>query len=147
MIYVVALSVLLAWLPVKVALPSTDKNLNPALSMTEMSSWFLGLLFVLGIFLTCAWAVRKLNSQVFDNTEKMRIVGGLSLGMREKLVLVQIGNKQLILGVTPQRIEKIQLLEGEDCLKTAFSNSTLQNNQQNFAQKLAQAMKVKRDDA
>ena len=60
--------------------------------------------------------MRKLSGISAGGTEKMRIVGGLSLGMREKVILLQVGKKQLVLGVTPGRIDALHVLEGDDCL-------------------------------
>ncbi len=48
--------------------------------------------------------------------DNMQVVGGLSLGMREKLVLVQVGKKQLLLAVTPGKVDNLLVLEGEEQL-------------------------------
>ena len=100
-------------------------------------NWSFGLLIVLSVFFLCIWVLQKLNGHSNNSAEQMRIVGGLSLGMREKIILLQVGKKQLILGVTPGRIEKLHVLENDDCLvKTPpieISNG--------FAKKLMQAMK------
>jgi len=36
------------------------------------------------MFFLCVWGMRKLSGVSVSGAEKMRIVGGLSLGMREK---------------------------------------------------------------
>ena len=71
----------------------------------------------------------------------MRVIGGLSLGMWEKVILLQVGKKQLILGVTPGRIETLHVLEGDDCLIKEETVSTVAET--GFAQKLLQAMKAR----
>lgn len=40
----------------------------------------------------------------------LRVVGALPLGHRERLVVVQAGEEQLLLGVTASRIERLHLL-------------------------------------
>jgi flagellar protein FliO/FliZ len=104
-------------------------------------NWSLGLLIVLGVFFLCVWGVRKLNGLAVNNTEQMRIVGGLSLGMREKIILIQVGKKQLIVGVTPGRINTLHVLEDHECLmkQPPVEPGGL------FAQRLMQAMKGKSD--
>ena len=62
--------------------------------------------------------------------------------MREKVVLIKVGNKQLLLGVTPSRIDKLLELEGEDKLFQEQKH----NDGSEFAQKLLQAMKGKSDE-
>jgi len=73
----------------------------------------------------------------------MRIVGGLSLGMREKVILLQVGKKQLILGVTPGRIDALHVLEGEDCLNSNEPPSIGKDS--GFAAIVKQAMKGRSD--
>lgn len=94
-------------------------------------------MIVLGVFFLCVWGVRKLNGLAVNGTEQMRIVGGLSLGMREKVILIQVGRKQLIVGVTPGRIETLHVLENDDCLGKTQAVDT----ESGFAQRLMQALK------
>ncbi|MEI7840336.1 MAG: flagellar biosynthetic protein FliO [Methylococcaceae bacterium] len=114
---------------------------NPLISSSDFLTWAVGLLVVLAIFAVCVWAIRQLQSATQIDGERLQIVGGLSLGMREKLVLVQAGKKQLILGVTPNRIEMLHVLEGDDCLHKI----TVEPSENSFAYKLKQVMKGKVD--
>lgn len=106
------------WFPACFAVPGADvpKQAVRTVSSGDMLHWGMGLLIVLAIFFFCVWGMRKLSGISAGGTEKMRVVGGLSLGMREKVVLLQVGKKQLILGVTPGRIDALHVLEGDDCL-------------------------------
>ena len=114
---------------------------NDLISGADFASWAGGLLLVLAIFALCAWAMRQLQRQQMASGDRLHLVGGLSLGMRERLVLVQAGKKQLILGVTPSRIETLLVLEGEECLnKNPFEPA-----ENSFAYKLKQVMKGKVD--
>lgn len=112
-----------------------------SVSSGDMLNWSIGLLMVLCIFFLCIWGMRKLNGISVNGAEKMRVVGGLSLGMREKVILLQVGKKQLILGVTPGRIDTLHVLEGDDCLVKEESAAV----ESGFAQKLMQAMKGRSD--
>jgi flagellar protein FliO/FliZ len=136
---------LLVWLPASFAVSGPD---NPAqvartVSSSDIAAWGIGLVIVLSVFFMCAWGIRKLSGLTLNGAEKIRMVGGLSLGMREKVVLLQVGKKQLVLGVTPGHIETLLVLEGEDCLlKEEPLPATIQNG---FAQKLMHAIKVNPD--
>ena len=70
----------------------------------------VALLLVLGMFIAFAWLMRRFNG--YQSTAKggLRVVTGLNLGTREKLVVVQVGEDQLLLGVTPGKIEKLHRL-------------------------------------
>jgi len=129
-----------AYLPSVLASPVSEvsgvavKNVG----FQDVLQWGLALIFVLGIFGVFVWALRKLSGLPVGGEAKMRVLGGLSLGMREKVVLLEVGNKQLVLGVTPGRIEALLVLDGEDRL---VSDRGEQGGPSVFSQKLVQAMK------
>jgi flagellar protein FliO/FliZ len=134
---------LLLWSPVSFAVPGTDISKQTARTVAsgDIAAWSVGLLIVLSVFFLCVWGVRKLSGLTVSGAEKMRVVGGLSLGLREKIILLQVGKKQLILGVTPGRIETLHVLEEDDCLITEETVSTTA--QTSFAQTLLQAIKAR----
>jgi flagellar protein FliO/FliZ len=131
------------WLPVCLVEAGADlaKPVARAEATGNILNWSLGLIIVLSVFFLCVWGVRKLGGLTVNGTEQMRIVSGLTLGMREKIMLVQVGKKQLVLGVTPGRIQTLHVLENDDCLvKTPALDA-----RSGFAEKLIQAMKGKSD--
>jgi flagellar protein FliO/FliZ len=130
------------WLPVCSAVipePTLPKQGLRTISSTDIAAWGFALAVVLGVFFLCVWAMRKLGGLPVGGGEKMRMVGGLSLGMRERVVLLQVGKKQLILGVTPGRIETLLVLEGDDCLQKEDPPSA----ESGFAYKLTKALKAR----
>jgi flagellar protein FliO/FliZ len=82
----------------------------------DITLWSVSLLAILGALSLGFWGFRKFNGINASAKDKMRVAGGLSLGMWEKVVLLQVGNKQLILGVTPGRIQTLHVLEENECL-------------------------------
>jgi len=62
--------------------------------------------------------------------------------MREKVVLLQVGKKQLLLGVTPGRIDTLHVLEGEDCLNTDTPQVNIAES--GFALHLLQAIQARK---
>ena len=135
------------WLPGGEAMSAADiqKQTARTVASGDIAMWSIGLLIVLCVFFLCVWGVRKLGGLSVSGAEKMRVVGGLSLGMREKVILLQVGNKQLILGVTPGRIETLHVLEGDDCLLKEEALSS--NAASGFAQKLLQAIKARSEQS
>lgn len=94
------------------------------------------LLLVLGMFIAFAWLMRRFNG--YQSTAKggLCVVTGLNLGTREKLVVVQVGEEQLLLGVTPGKIEKLHRLES--CLEENAAAIT-----SDFSQKLKTVLQKK----
>jgi flagellar protein FliO/FliZ len=133
---------LFLWFPACFA-SGTDipKQAARTVASGDIAVWGMGLLMVLSVFFLCVWGVRKLSGLTANGAERMRMVGGLSLGMREKVILLQVGKKQIILGVTPGRIETLLVLEGDDCLTKEEPLPTVAET--GFAQPVPQAMKAR----
>lgn len=70
--------------------------------------FFLGLIVFLIVML--AWLVNKtkINSNFISKNSKLKVVSSLSLGLKEKLMIVQLGEKQILIGVTSQSINFIK---------------------------------------
>jgi len=111
-------------------------------SSGDVAQWLLALLVVLAVFLLSVWLLRKSGSLAFVGKSQLAVLAGLSLGMREKLVLVRVGEKQLLLGVSSGRIDKLLELEGEQRL---FMQAAEAQEPGAFAKKLLQVMQGKSD--
>ena len=108
----------------------------------DMGQWLIALVLVLALFFVLLWILRRLGALPAVSTpQHMRVLSVVSLGMREKVVLLRVGSKQLVLAVTPGHIETLATLEGEACFTDAQSAVT----ENNFAQKLMQAIKGQPD--
>ncbi|GAB1258078.1 flagellar biosynthetic protein FliO [Aurantivibrio plasticivorans] len=72
---------------------------------------FMGLLAVLALIFALAWLARRISGGTFLQNQHMQIVSSLSLGAREKLLLVELGEKQLLLGITAQNINTLHVID------------------------------------
>lgn len=115
---------------------------SAALTGAEMLQWLFGLIVVLIAILACAWLLRKLGHFPVGAAAGLRIIGGISLGGREKVLLLQAGKKHLVLGVTPGRIATLYVL-GEDEMAPPPARGT--PGRGGFAERLQQAMKGRGD--
>lgn len=71
----------------------------------------LGLLFVVAVILLLAWVLKKLGHGGGSYSKSMRVVATLPLGTREKAALVQVGEQQFLLGVTPGRVNCLHVFD------------------------------------
>lgn len=68
---------------------------------------YLGL--IVGLIVLLGFVARKIAPQHGATASGgMRVVGSLALGLKEKLVMVQVGDRQLLIGVTPNNITSIE---------------------------------------
>jgi flagellar protein FliO/FliZ len=70
----------------------------------------LGLLLVLLVIGAAAWGVKRFGHFQAGAQGRMKVVGGLSLGTRERVVLLQVGEQQLLVGVAPGTIQTLHVL-------------------------------------
>ncbi|HET6395731.1 MAG TPA: flagellar biosynthetic protein FliO [Pseudoxanthomonas sp.] len=61
---------------------------------------FMALLLVLGLILGLAWLLRRLPGAGFRPADGLRVVASLPLGAKERAVVIEVGGRQLLLGVS-----------------------------------------------
>ena len=65
---------------------------------------------IVALILCSGYLLKKVNRSAFQVSGPMKVVSSLSLGIKEKLVLVQIGeHQQILLGVCPENITRIEV--------------------------------------
>lgn len=98
------------------AAESTASSKVPPLEIEPMATgnllqMILGLIAVLMLIVGLAWVMRRMGGVTGAAAGSLRILGGLSIGTRERIVLVQVGEQQLLLGVAPGRVQTLHVLE------------------------------------
>ena len=109
--YLLMLGIFTGYMPSGLAATESLKSTAPALTMTDFFQVFAGLLFVLALFLGMAWLFRRLTGYQPSGNGNLKIVDGLHIGHRERLLLINCYDRQLLLSVTPGRIEHLETLE------------------------------------
>ena len=109
-------------LGVVLALPSAVMAAEPVAAVAapavgssvagQLTQLVLGLLLVLGLIFFLAWLLRRVQ-QVgpAGKGQVIELIGSRALGPRDRLVLVQVGNEQVLLGLTPGTITALHVLK------------------------------------
>lgn len=92
----------------------------------------VGLLVVVVGIVALAWLLKRMNRFQGSAGGALKVVDGLALGTRERVVLVQVGDEQLLLGVAPGRVETLHVL--------AHTVTPAPAEQGAFAERLTRAM-------
>ncbi len=71
----------------------------------------LGLLLVLGAIFVIAWLLRRFGQGSLMANNAMKIVASQALGTRERIVMVEVGEQQILLGVAPGRVSTLHVFE------------------------------------
>ena len=68
----------------------------------------LGLGLIIAILFVGAYLLRRLNGgERFGQTGPLKIVGGLMIGPRERIVMVEVGDTWLVVGIVPGQIKTL----------------------------------------
>ena len=59
------------------------------------------------VIFAIAWVLRRLQVGGVAGGGQMKVVAGLALGPRERVLVVDVGGTQLLLGVTPTQITRL----------------------------------------
>jgi len=102
------LTLLLA-LPVMAAEPSA--NMSGVDMGGQMTQLLLGLLLVIGLIFLLAWVLRRMQQFNPRSNQAIKLISSHALGPRERLLLVQVGSEQILLGLSAGRITPLHVLE------------------------------------
>ncbi|QGG80253.1 flagellar biosynthetic protein FliO [Litorivicinus lipolyticus] len=69
---------------------------------------FAALIVVLGVIVGGAYLIRRFGGQLATNPGPLRVLSSINVGTRERVVLIQAGDEQLLLGVAPGRVELLK---------------------------------------
>lgn len=77
-----------------------------------------GLVIVLGLMAVAAWALKYFGvKQTFGSTN-VRIIGGVNVGTRERILIVEAADQWIVVGVTPGCINALATMPKQEIVPT-----------------------------
>ena len=101
---------ILCGLPI-LAVAETAQRETPGVDAGNLLQTLFGLLLVLALIVAMAWLMKRSQQWHGIGEQQFKVIAALPLGPREKVVLLQVGEQQLLLGVTPQNVNLLTALE------------------------------------
>ncbi|HEN8799837.1 flagellar biosynthetic protein FliO [Pseudomonas sp. CM25] len=92
------------------ATPAATPASAPGSLGGQLAQMVFGLLLVVGLIFFLAWLLRRLQSTAVKGGQVIEIVGSRAIGPRDRLLLVQVGNEQILIGHTPGSIEALHVM-------------------------------------
>ena len=80
-------------------------------NVPRLSSWLLSSLMVIGLILVLGFLLKESKLATAMGGGQMRVIASLPVGYKEKLLVVKVGEQQLLVGVTPQQVNFLYRLE------------------------------------
>ena len=62
---------------------------------------------VLGLLAVLAWAMKRYGPRAASGSAHVRMVGGLNLGGRERIIVVEVGEQWIVVGASPGRVNAL----------------------------------------
>ena len=91
------------------AAPAAAVASDPA-GAASLAQVTVSLLLVLTAVVAAAWVVRRVRGLGRFGSQAITVIADVGLGPKERAVLVQVGNQQLLLGVAPGRVSTLHVL-------------------------------------
>jgi len=85
----------------------------PSLGVTGVLQALLGLAAVLALVMAFAWVARRFGLQAPRLGSAVKVVGGVMLSPKERVVVVEVQGTWLVLGVAPGQISMLHTLPAE----------------------------------
>lgn len=74
----------------------------------------LGLVLVLALMMAAAWALKRFGIKRVAGGAAVRIIGGVSLGGRERILIVEAADLWIVVGVAPGRVNTLATMPRQE---------------------------------
>jgi flagellar protein FliO/FliZ len=82
----------------------------PSLGVGAVLQTLFGLAVVIGFVFGCAWLARRFGVAGAKRTGLVKVIGGASLGNKERVSVVEIGDTWLVLGAAPGNVRLLHTM-------------------------------------
>lgn len=99
--------------PLLLLLPASllaSESTPPVVSAGTYLQATLALLFIVGLLFAATWAARKVSGGKMFGQGNMRVISGIALGPKERIVLVEVEDSWLVIGIVPGQIRTLHTL-------------------------------------
>ena len=115
---------------------AADSTMDVAGSVLQM---FLGLALILGLLYATLLFLKRFGAGAAGGANLLKIRGAAPVGPRERVVLVEVAGKVLVLGVAPGQVNTLHTLYAAE-LPPATSETTLLSGGKDFQTWLKQTL-------
>ena len=114
--------------------------LQTAVGLGNVLQVIMALLLVVVLIVISAWLIRRFSGATYSRNGTLRLLAGISVGQRERVVLVQAGEVQLLLGVAPGEVRTLHVFDKPVLVDTSEGKGT-----ERFAERLMSAMNSRKE--
>jgi flagellar protein FliO/FliZ len=86
----------------------------PGVAMADLSAVIMSLALVIAFIFAAAWAVRRMPFGVGRGNGPLKVMAALSLGPKERLLLVEARGEEILLAVSPAGVFNVGATQSAD---------------------------------
>jgi flagellar protein FliO/FliZ len=113
----------------------------PALGFGALLQTVFGLALVIALVFGCAWLARRLGLQGSPRNALVKTIGGASLGGKERVAVVEIGDTWLVLGTAPGNVRLLHTMPAGTAPAATGEGPTGGSTSSSFGQRFRDALK------
>ena len=96
------------------AIPAVTGSALPS-SGGSIFTMLFGLVAVLAVMAGIAWLLKRFGlSQTLSGNAAAKVVGGVSVGSRERVMVIEVGEQWIVVGVAPGRVNALATLPRQE---------------------------------
>lgn len=104
-------TILLIFVCINVSAADEIVTSSNAIGFSDYFKVVLGLVFVIALFLVSTFLFKRFGSGPMTSRGELRLIDVLHLGNRERLILVELKNKQILLSVASGQVNKLDVAD------------------------------------
>jgi len=98
------------------------------MNIAYVAQILVSFLLVIGFIFLMAWLMRRSGRFGHGAGQVIKIVSSMSLGMREKILVIEVGGSNIVVGVAPGQIRTLHVLDSDaDLTKKADLSNHVEN--------------------
>lgn len=118
----------------------------PTTSSSSLLQVLVGLVVVLGLMAAAAWTLKRFGAAKSAGGTTVRIVGGVSVGNRERVLVVEVADQWIVVGVAPGRVNALATMARGEAVPAGTVNPDA-NPAKNFSAWLKQTIEKRNGNA
>lgn len=131
--------------------PATAPEAVPSYGAAGLLQAGFGLALVVALIFLCGWAVRRFGLQQSGGNRLLKVVSSVLVGPRERVVVVEIGDSWLVLGVAAGQVQALHTMAAQNrseaqAAQAANGNTAASSFSQTLRQSLVHLNKLRKRD-
>jgi flagellar protein FliO/FliZ len=117
-----------------------------AVSSGSIVQIIFSLLLVLAAIVLVAWLLKRMNAAQLGSGNLLKILGSVAIGQRERIVLIEVKDTWLVVGVGPGQIRTLHTLQKQEIQNNENSALGPQPPENKFAKLLSSVLRHQPSD-